>query len=454
VHLTGYVAVLRRWWWGLLIAAWAAGIGAYVVASTIPPTYETTARMLVGPVNADLDTLRAAGALAATYSELAMSQPVMEEALEATGNPGPPIAVRATSDETTRFVTLRVEHTDPAVGAAIADAIGDSLIRMSRSPTARPEGLLTVIDAAQPAEFPIAPRVELITGLAAMTGLVAALLLILLAELLGDRIKDPTEIDDAGVPLLGALSGRRSRDQAISPIVESAPESRAALAYHQLAGRIQILAEEHGLKSILLFGVDPGEHVGEVAVNTALVLGRMGRRVALVDANREEREIDRLMKIAPRRGLSSVLWERGTDLAEAGVQRSGIVVIPYGIADQRDLVALDVASRIIGGLQAAFDLVLITSAAPDHDPNSLVWGRAVDGVVLVLHQEHTRRRQLAAAVESLKLSRSNLLGAAFYRTGTRAQQSTPKGQRSGAGATAGSKSASAPVEAAPKRIQR
>ncbi|CAN5479743.1 polysaccharide biosynthesis tyrosine autokinase [soil metagenome] len=425
LHITGYGAVIRRWWWSLLIAAWMAGIAGFLVASTIPPTYETSARLLVGPINADLNTLRASGALAGTYSEIAMSRQVLDEALGEVGGPVPPTAVRATADEATRLIVIRVEHVDPAAGAAVANAITESLTVRSQVPTARPEGQITVVDTAIPATAPVAPRVDLITGLAAVTGLVAALLVILLAELLGDRVRDSAEIRSVGMPVLGTVLGTqpRRRDRSLAPVVEAAPDSRAAVSYHQLAGRLQILAQEQELRSVTLLGVDPGHHVGEVAVNTALVLGRLGRRVVLVDANREEREIDRLMRIAPRRGLASLLFDRDTDMGEAGVMRSGIVIIPYGISDQRDLISMESASNIVKSLASTHDLVVVAASSPERDPNSLVWARATQGVVLVLRHEHTRRRHLATAAESLRLAGSNITGAVLYRAGTRRQQS-------------------------------
>src|SRR5690348_2051581 len=40
VELSGYLAVAKRWWWTLLVATWVAAISGYVVASSIPATYE------------------------------------------------------------------------------------------------------------------------------------------------------------------------------------------------------------------------------------------------------------------------------------------------------------------------------------------------------------------------------------------------------------------------------
>ena len=41
MDLSGYLAIVRRWWWTLIVAAWIAGLTGWLVASTIAPTYES-----------------------------------------------------------------------------------------------------------------------------------------------------------------------------------------------------------------------------------------------------------------------------------------------------------------------------------------------------------------------------------------------------------------------------
>ena len=231
MHLTGYLTVLRRWWWSLLIATWAAGLAGYVVASSLTPTYEAAARALVGPVNADIDTVRAASLLAATYSELVASQPVVQTAVEELGLTEPAVDVRSTADETTRLITIRVQYSDAATSAALANALADELIQMSREGTVRPEGEVRTIEPAVTPLEPIAPRVGLITGLTAIAGLVGALLLVLVLDLLDDRVKEVEELDEAGVPLIGRIPSHRppAGDADRPLVVDAAPEGRAAV---------------------------------------------------------------------------------------------------------------------------------------------------------------------------------------------------------------------------------
>ncbi len=75
--------LIKNWWWALVLAALAAGIAGYAIATKLPKTYESTVTMLIGPINTDA-SLDASGSLTATYESLATSQPVLQEAISAT----------------------------------------------------------------------------------------------------------------------------------------------------------------------------------------------------------------------------------------------------------------------------------------------------------------------------------------------------------------------------------
>ena len=55
--MTGFLPVTDRWWWTLLAATLLAGGVSFVAASTVKPTYEARVTVLVGPFNADVNTL-------------------------------------------------------------------------------------------------------------------------------------------------------------------------------------------------------------------------------------------------------------------------------------------------------------------------------------------------------------------------------------------------------------
>ncbi len=199
MELSGYFAVLRRWWWTLIVAVWVAGLAGFVLGSQVAPTYETRIRLLVGPINTDIETLRAAGQLVQTYSELTTSQPLLESVSRELDLPISTgelrSRIRSTADDVTRLLTIRVVDEDPERAVAIASTLGDELIQLAAGGTTRPEGELQTVDFPETPTDPIAPQMSLIVLLAALGGLVTAIVVVLLVEYVSDAVRGREDLE-------------------------------------------------------------------------------------------------------------------------------------------------------------------------------------------------------------------------------------------------------------------
>jgi capsular polysaccharide biosynthesis protein len=198
VELTGYLAVARRWWWTLLVATWVAGIAGWIVASSIPPTYEARTQLLVGPYNTDRDTLAASAVLVQTYSQLITTEPILTSAIAEAGATLTPdeleSATRVTADNTTRILDIRVQDTDPQMAATLANKLAAEISILSARGTNRPEGQIQIVDFARPPTDPVAPQKSLIVALAAIAALIGAMVLVLLVEYLSAAVRSEEEL--------------------------------------------------------------------------------------------------------------------------------------------------------------------------------------------------------------------------------------------------------------------
>ena len=155
MELSGYFAVARRWWWTLLVAAWVAGLAGFYVAGRIAPTYESQVKLLVGPINADSETLRSSGLLVQTYAQVVTTPTVINEAIKQTGaigvSPGALAATtRVIANDQTRILTIRVQDGDATQAAKLANGIANQMVLISNSGLTRPEGSLQIIQDAVP----------------------------------------------------------------------------------------------------------------------------------------------------------------------------------------------------------------------------------------------------------------------------------------------------------------
>ena len=415
MELAGYLAVVRRWWTTLLIATWVAGLAGYFIASGVPSTYEGTTRLLVGPVVANVDVTRAAGALSYTYAELATSTPVLEEARESLGLPAETIIVaRAIPNETTRILDIRAEHGDAEVAAAIANFLGEHLIAREASGVVLPEGQLSVVEAAVPNPIPIAPQVTLITIIAAGTGLLAAAVLVLLVEYFGNTINSPRELTDlAPVPYQGSAAlGHRFRPTPELPsIVEGNPDSRGAAAVRMLATKLAYTDPEKPTSSALIVGTGANDGSADLALGVATTLARAGRRVLLVDANEETGELSQLLGIDGSPGFAELLDspQLATDRVVMTRPR-GPAVLSRGRSTRLDLVDLEAAKRLMKRLASEYELVILTAAPIHLSGSALVWARSTELVLLAVERDRAKRDDVAYALENLSAIHATVLG--------------------------------------------
>jgi non-specific protein-tyrosine kinase len=454
VKETGFVSLAKRWWWFLALGALIGGVAAYAGASRLTPTYEAEVQLLTGPINTDFTTLRAAGELARTYSELASSRRVVDRTIRSLRLPYDREELResmtATANEVTRIVTVRVRDADPQRAADIANRLARELSRVSRQvpqqdtdaigalmaqteivvlPVETQErvraaaqkalglplaGQLQVVDPADPPPDPVAPQKSLLTLIAAFAGILLAGIVVLLREYPGRAIDSEEALEDISrLPVLGSVNGKPVRpDQPLE--VERDASSPSADAYRVLAAKIGFADTERPVRSLLLIGSEGTRGSGALAANLAAVLAESGK-VTLVDANAVDGEVTSVLGLGDRPGYAELLANGRGDfdggLDDVLVQRhERFDVLPAGNATGPALFDPASAQALLRRLLESSDFVVVNAPPVDRSPSSLVWGRATDATVLVVDRRRTTRRSVSEAVQTFALVGANLIG--------------------------------------------
>jgi capsular polysaccharide biosynthesis protein/Mrp family chromosome partitioning ATPase len=409
VELTGYLAVAKRWWWTLLVATWVAGVAGYVVASQIPPTYEAETQLLVGPYNTDRETLAAAGDLVQTYSQLVTTTPLLESAIrEARVDLTPAelaLASRVTANDVTRFLTIRVQNTDPELAARLANNLADEITQLASRGTNRPEGQLQIVDRAVPPAEPIAPQRSLIVGLAALAALIGAMVLVMLLEYLSAAVRSEDELHRlTGLPLLGNVDVARSLPQGDRSLIDQAPESAAAAAYRLVLAKAAFQEGGSPARSIVVVGTGPDGASSQVAANLAAITARSGRQVVLVDAEHSDLSATRIFRLDDRGGVTDLVDASPADVTSRLVRVSGALrVLPHGIARNPDAIDADRASAVISALLEDAELVIVNAGVLHQSAGALAWAQAADTAILVAVRDQARRDDVEYAADSLRL---------------------------------------------------
>ena len=441
----------------LAVGALAAGVVANIVASRMQPTYVAQARLLVGPINGDKDTLLASGQLARTYGELATSRPVLESVITSSGAPTTVRRlaedVKTTSNDVNRIVTVSVEDPAPATAAALANAIATRLREISTATSSKDAAALDAlrrqpeiaalgtraragvqaaaervlqqnagrIEVVEPAARPTdsnGPRVALLTILAALAGLIAAAIALYLraagtgraAD--GERVALPPGLPDLGLVDVPGISSPRTL------VVDSRPRSAAAEGYRVLVAKLGLLQQDPAASAIVVVGTEEGWPSAVVAANIAAVLAEARRSVLVIDAGAERASVSGLHRLQRVPGYSELL-EQGQGL-DGDIDEFATALAPrLRILPQGErpvgLLSEEAARAMLARARRTADLVVIAASPIQRSSAALTWGPVVDGAVLVGGMTRDAERRIHEAAQALSLVRARVFGAVTAR---------------------------------------
>ncbi|MEA2538434.1 MAG: hypothetical protein QOF11_2668 [Chloroflexota bacterium] len=412
MELSGYFAVARRWWWTLLVAAWVAGLAGYYVASRIPPTYESSVQLLVGPINTDATTVGASAKLIQTYAQVITTPTILDPTIKARGlsmsSNDLATNTRVTANTESRILSIRVQDGGAQQAADLANEMASQLVEFTNAGVSRPEGTLVVVRFAEVVPDPVAPQISLIVLLATLAGIIAAIILVLLIEYFGRTIRNREELARlTGAPVLGSVPAPSKSLPHPNDLVDDM--SSAATAYRLLAGRIVYGEADDVLRSLAVVDVKSDTGAAVVAINLGRALARLGRRVVVIDSGTRS-TLAGLYGIEPVPGVREVLSREAQARSAVRVIADRLALMPAGY-EGSEIVDPERARALINELLASADVVIVAAPPVQAGPAALSWARAVDGTVLVARRDHARREDVEAAAETLVHVGGNLIGA-------------------------------------------
>ena len=199
----------------IALVALVAGITAFAYSSfVIKPQYTSTTRIYVvnrnqadkpGLTNQDL---QAGAYLVKDYREIILSQDVLEKVVADQSltidakTLGKKVSVTVPAD--TRIVSISVRDGKPEEASRIANALREVAAQKIISVTRVSD--VTTLEEARPATSPSSPNIRRNTMMATIAGVGIVIVIVLLVELLDDRVKRPEDIEEVmHISLLGVI---------------------------------------------------------------------------------------------------------------------------------------------------------------------------------------------------------------------------------------------------------
>jgi capsular exopolysaccharide synthesis family protein len=287
--------------------------------------------------------------------------------------------------------------------------------------------LLTVVDPATPPTQPASPRVLLNTLVAAIIGLLVALAIVYVAELLDDTVKSPDDVEaTTGLPTLGTITkmpGGKERSEIYRLATILYHLGPVAEAYRSLRTSIEFAAVDAPVRTLLVTSAIPGEGKTTTAANVAIVFAQAGRRTILLDADFRKPGVHRIFDLPNDQGLSSMLRSDAARLDTVGqaTEQENLLVITTGPLppNPAELLGSQRMGTILQRLAEASDLVVIDSPPLQAVTDAVVLASIVDSTLLVVDTGRTHRGSVQRAREALAQAGARVLGVTLNRVPVR-----------------------------------
>jgi capsular exopolysaccharide synthesis family protein len=271
-----------------------------------------------------------------------------------------------------------------------------------------------MVEPAIPPRFPVFPKKKQNLLFSIVIGLGLALSIVFLLEYLDTTIRDVDELKTMfpDIPLLATIPYIKVHDSEKALITQHRRGSLYMESFRTLRSNLKFLKVGEDLKSILVTSSQPNEGKTTVSVNLAITFQMTNLKTVVIEGDLR------------KPGLPKIFGEKEKGLTDYLVGESelkdiiydtfleNVFYIPPGKIppNPTELLSSEGFKDLIERLKKDFDIVIIDSPPLTLFVDSAVISSNVDGAIIVLQFEYTRRETLEYTISSLTRSGGKIIG--------------------------------------------
>lgn len=167
------------------------------------------------------------------------------------------------------------------------------------------------------------------------------------------------------------------------------------------------------LKVITISSSSPNEGKTVTAFNLAYQFAKLGKRVVLVDADMRRSSLCSYLMLKDKvSGLSEALSRQSRNyLFPTNVDNLFVILSGKNPPNPSELLSSPIFDQLISALKENFDYVIIDTAPMAVSMDATIVGRKSDGLVMVIRNEMTRKKNLRRIRADLERNGVRLVGA-------------------------------------------
>ena len=160
-----------------------------------------------------------------------------------------------------------------------------------------------------------------------------------------------------------------------------------------------------------------GEGKSTTAVNLSYALAQSGKKVLLIDGDLRLPSVAKKMKLENTKGLSNMLFDYDSQQLEEYKSQylDNWYIVPAGELppNPSELLGSRKLGRLLDRLSESFDYIVIDFPPVNIVSDALAASKHITGMILVVREDYTEKKELEACIRQLKLSDVNVLGCLF-----------------------------------------
>ncbi len=280
---------------------------------------------------------------------------------------------------------------------------------------------ISIIDRAQPPLLPISPRPLLNLIVAALIGIVVAMIVVALLEIFRDGVRSPDEIEQRfGIPLLGHTPLLAKGDSSAAQLLDST--SQVSEAYQAIRTAVDLSTGQGTPKTMMITSSRAGEGKSTTALAMARDAATGGRKVLLIDADMRRPSLHVLLNRSKEPGLSTFLTQQVT--AESIIVETdtpGLSFMPSGPKppNPAELISGGGISALLNYLSGTYDQIIIDTPPVLGLADAPRMSSVVDATIFVIEANRSQRGAIESALRRLAAARAHIIGATLVKFDTR-----------------------------------
>lgn len=199
-------------------------------------------------------------------------------------------------------------------------------------------------------------------------------------------------------------------------VMERKPKSVVSEAYRTLRTNIQYSSFDNKIKTIVVTSAEAAEGKSTVSGNLALACSQNENKVIIIDCDLRKPSIHKKFKISNLLGLSEVLIGKAQldDAIQSRNENLDVLTSGKVPPNPSEMLSSSAMTKLIEKLKEKYDVVILDSTPLGDVTDAQILSTKVDGTILVMRAERTKREVVLEAKNSLEKVGANILGCVLH----------------------------------------